>query len=190
MAQTKWMKPGMHFVACPSQARYATNGRRDPRSTRSPKQQEQIMKKLLVSALVIIASSVAASAALAQDAEAGKASFNKCLACHAIGEDAKNKVGPSSTASTAASPVPCRIIITRKPTRIPASPGTRPRSRNTSRIRRRKCPAPDGLLRHQEGTRGQRPLGLRFAIRQGRQNQSQVREAIPFRRFRLWNRPS
>jgi cytochrome c len=52
------------------------------------------MKKLIVSALVIIASSAAASAALAQDAEAGKASFNKCLACHAIGEDAKNKVGP------------------------------------------------------------------------------------------------
>jgi cytochrome c len=52
------------------------------------------MKKLLVSALVVIASSAAASAALAQDAEAGKASFNKCLACHAIGEDAKNKVGP------------------------------------------------------------------------------------------------
>ena len=52
------------------------------------------MKKLLVSALVIIASSAAASAALAQDAAAGKTSFNKCLACHSIGEDAKNKVGP------------------------------------------------------------------------------------------------
>ena len=50
------------------------------------------MKKLTLSALVIIASST--SAALAQDAEAGKTSFNKCLACHAIGEDAKNKVGP------------------------------------------------------------------------------------------------
>ena len=61
----------------------------NPRSNK-----EQIMKKLIVSALVIIASSAAASAALAQDAEAGKASFNKCLACHAIGEDAKNKVGP------------------------------------------------------------------------------------------------
>jgi cytochrome c len=56
--------------------------------------EEQIMKKLIVSALVIIASSAAASAALAQDAAAGKTSFNKCLACHAIGEDAKNKVGP------------------------------------------------------------------------------------------------
>ena len=54
----------------------------------------QIMKKFALSALVIIASSAAATAALAQDAEAGKASFNKCLACHAIGEGAKNKVGP------------------------------------------------------------------------------------------------
>ena len=55
---------------------------------------EQSMKQLTLSALVIIASSAAASAALAQDAAAGKTSFNKCLACHAIGEDAKNKVGP------------------------------------------------------------------------------------------------
>ena len=36
----------------------------------------------------------AASGAQAQDAAAGKTSFNKCLACHAIGEGAKNKVGP------------------------------------------------------------------------------------------------
>ena len=52
------------------------------------------MKKLKMSALVVVASSVAVSGALAQDAAAGKTSFNKCLACHAIGEDAKNKVGP------------------------------------------------------------------------------------------------
>jgi len=52
------------------------------------------MKKLTLSVLAIIASSAAASAALAQDVAAGKASFNKCLACHAIGEGAKNKVGP------------------------------------------------------------------------------------------------
>ena len=43
-------------------------------------------------ALIVIAA--AASPALAQDADAGKTSFNKCLACHAIGENAKNKVGP------------------------------------------------------------------------------------------------
>ena len=53
-----------------------------------------IVSALAVSALAIIASSAATSAALAQDAAAGKMVFNKCLACHAIGEDAKNKVGP------------------------------------------------------------------------------------------------
>jgi cytochrome c len=52
------------------------------------------MKKSTLSALILIASSAVAPAALAQDAEAGKATFNKCLACHSIGEDAKNKVGP------------------------------------------------------------------------------------------------
>ena len=52
------------------------------------------MKTLISSALIVIAAMTAASGALAQDATAGKASFNKCLACHAIGEGAKNKVGP------------------------------------------------------------------------------------------------
>jgi cytochrome c len=52
------------------------------------------MKKLILSALVVIASTAATSAAFAQDVAAGKSSFNKCLACHAIGEGAKNKVGP------------------------------------------------------------------------------------------------
>ncbi len=32
--------------------------------------------------------------AAAQDLAAGETSFKKCLACHAVGEDAKNKVGP------------------------------------------------------------------------------------------------
>src|SRR3954466_2747169 len=52
------------------------------------------MKKLSFGALVAIAASGIATAALAQDAAAGKSSFNKCLACHAIGDGAKNKVGP------------------------------------------------------------------------------------------------
>ena len=52
------------------------------------------MKKLILSALVVIASSAELSAALAQDVAAGKTSFNKCMACHAIGTGAKNKVGP------------------------------------------------------------------------------------------------
>lgn len=32
--------------------------------------------------------------AWAQDLAAGEQSFKKCLACHAVGADAKNKVGP------------------------------------------------------------------------------------------------
>ena len=52
------------------------------------------MNKLTSSALIVIAAMAAVSGAQAQDAAAGKASFNKCLACHAIGEGAKNKVGP------------------------------------------------------------------------------------------------
>jgi len=52
------------------------------------------MKRLMLSALVVVASSAATSAALAQDVAAGKTSFNKCMACHAIGAGARNKVGP------------------------------------------------------------------------------------------------
>ena len=59
-----------------------------------PEQKEPRMKKLIPCALIVLASSAIVPAALAQDADAGKNSFNKCLACHAIGEDAKNKVGP------------------------------------------------------------------------------------------------
>src|SRR5882762_8005650 len=52
------------------------------------------MNKLTLSVLVALASSAAASGALAHAAAAGKTSFNKCLPCHSIGEGAKNKVGP------------------------------------------------------------------------------------------------
>jgi cytochrome c len=52
------------------------------------------MKISILSAFVVATSLTAGSGALAQDAAAGKTSFNKCLACHAIGEGAKNKVGP------------------------------------------------------------------------------------------------
>jgi cytochrome c len=57
------------------------------------------MHKLTLTAFAVLASSAVASGALAQDAAkgdpaAGKTSFNKCLACHSIGDGAKNKVGP------------------------------------------------------------------------------------------------
>jgi cytochrome c len=53
------------------------------------------MKTSTLSALVVVTALATATGALAQDAAAGKTSFNKCLACHAIGEGAKNKVGPA-----------------------------------------------------------------------------------------------
>jgi len=52
------------------------------------------MNKSTLSVLVVVTSMAAASTAPAQDAAAGKTSFNKCMACHSIGEGAKNKVGP------------------------------------------------------------------------------------------------
>jgi cytochrome c len=52
------------------------------------------MTKLTFAALAFVAASTASPLALAQDVAAGKSSFNKCLACHAVGENAKNKVGP------------------------------------------------------------------------------------------------
>ena len=52
------------------------------------------MNKFSLGAVIVLAISATSSFAFAQDVAAGKSSFNKCLACHAIGENAKNKVGP------------------------------------------------------------------------------------------------
>ena len=53
------------------------------------------MKSSAFSVLAALGVVVAgAGFAHAQDVAAGKTSFNKCMACHAIGEGAKNKVGP------------------------------------------------------------------------------------------------
>jgi cytochrome c len=49
------------------------------------------MRIVTISALALVAST---AAALAQDLEAGKASFRKCQVCHDVGEGAKNKLGP------------------------------------------------------------------------------------------------
>jgi len=45
-------------------------------------------------AIAVAAMTMISQAAQAQDVAAGENSFKKCLACHAIGEGAKNKVGP------------------------------------------------------------------------------------------------
>jgi cytochrome c len=47
-----------------------------------------------VLAIVAIALAGSAGTALAQDLAAGEQSFRKCLPCHAVGADARNKVGP------------------------------------------------------------------------------------------------
>ena len=49
------------------------------------------MRKLVLAIAMIAAMPVAAHAA---DAEAGKAVFGKCKACHQTGQGAKNAVGP------------------------------------------------------------------------------------------------
>ena len=49
------------------------------------------MKRLLIA---FAAFGAAATAATAQDLAAGATSFKKCVACHDVGEAAKNKVGP------------------------------------------------------------------------------------------------
>ena len=95
MVSSLWDKPAMvktvkvswlvHFKrACHKKIRLSNLGRNE----------EHHMKTSTLSALVVVTSLATASGALAQDAAAGKSSFNKCLACHAIGDGAKNKVGP------------------------------------------------------------------------------------------------
>src|SRR3977135_1901382 len=49
------------------------------------------MKSFVIVAVVLAAST---GATLAQDVEAGESSFKKCLPCHDIGDDPRNKVGP------------------------------------------------------------------------------------------------
>ncbi len=49
------------------------------------------MKVLAFAGVMLV---VTAGGALAQDLAAGENSFKKCLPCHAVGADAKNKVGP------------------------------------------------------------------------------------------------
>ena len=44
--------------------------------------------------IAIVVAALSGLDARAQDLAAGENSFKKCLACHAVGEGAKNKVGP------------------------------------------------------------------------------------------------
>lgn len=50
--------------------------------------------RVISAALLMSAICVSAGPAAAQDVAAGERSWNKCRACHQIGENAKNAVGP------------------------------------------------------------------------------------------------
>lgn len=52
------------------------------------------MKRTLLLAAAVATGLLGASAVLAQDAGYGEEIFKRCRACHDVGENAKNKVGP------------------------------------------------------------------------------------------------
>lgn len=52
------------------------------------------MKPVVIILLGAIAAAASVGAAAAEDAAAGEQVFNKCKACHQVGEGARNKVGP------------------------------------------------------------------------------------------------
>ena len=133
------------------------------------------MKTPTLSALVVVTSLATASGALAQDAAAGKTSFNKCLACHAIGEGAKNKVGPELNgldgrkSGTAAG---YTYSDANKNSGITWNKDAVPRIHQGPEGEDSRHQ--DGVRRHQERERGQRPLGLclRSSTRTARRSES------------------
>ncbi|MEF2550479.1 cytochrome c family protein [Aurantimonas sp. A2-1-M11] len=64
------------------------------------------MNRLIVTAGALLSLTLAtgASAQTAGDPDAGKSVFRKCMACHAVGEGAKNKIGPELNGIIGAKP--------------------------------------------------------------------------------------
>jgi cytochrome c2 len=95
-----------------------------------------IVKKLIVAAALIVVSSVSG---VAQDAQKGEAVFNICLACHAIGPGAQNKIGPELNGldGRRAGTVPNFEYSDATRTRV--SFGMKAHSRSTSKIRLPRC---------------------------------------------------
>lgn len=50
-----------------------------------------VINQLEIAAIIL---GVTISTASAQDVAAGEISFSRCLGCHAVGMDARNKIGP------------------------------------------------------------------------------------------------
>jgi cytochrome c len=55
------------------------------------------MKTARIATIAALLTAMAAPAFAEGDAAKGKKIFNKCKACHAVGEGAKNKLGPVLT---------------------------------------------------------------------------------------------
>ncbi len=137
------------------------------------------MKTFAISALTVLGITLASvGTSSAGDVEAGKAAFNKCMACHAIGEGAKNKVGPElngldgrqsgSVEGYAYSDANKNSGITWNETQFKEYIKN-PEGQGSGHQ--------DDVRRHQEGKRTRQPLGLRVAVRQGRQDQGEVTHA-------------
>jgi len=94
MMSSLWDKPPMVKTVKVSWLVHSKRACHKKSASLPGRNEEHHMKTSTLSALVVVTSLATASGALAQDAAAGKTSFNKCLACHAIGDGAKNKVGP------------------------------------------------------------------------------------------------
>jgi cytochrome c len=94
MMSSLWDKPAMVKTVKVSWLVHSKRACHKKSASLLGRNEEHHMKTSTLSALVVVTSLAATSGALAQDAAAGKTSFNKCLACHAIGDGAKNKVGP------------------------------------------------------------------------------------------------
>jgi cytochrome c len=130
------------------------------------------MKRLILSALVVIASSVAASAALAQDVAAGKTSFNKCMACHAIGAGAKNKVGPELNGLNGRKSGTAEDYSYSDANKNSGITWNEAQFKDYIKDPKAKIPGTKMVFAgHQERERSQRSLGVSRAIRQERKDQ-------------------
>jgi cytochrome c len=134
-----------------------------------PGREEHIMRKTTFSALIVLAASTHASGALAQDAAAGKTSFNKCLACHAIGEGAKNKVGPELNGIDGRKSGTAPDYSYSDANKNSGITWNKELFLEYIKDEGQDSRHQDGIRRHQEREGGQRPLGLHLAIRSGRE---------------------
>lgn len=104
---------------------------------------------------------------------AGKSSFNKCLACHAIGEGAKNKVGPELNGLNgrkSGTAPDYSYTDANKNSGITWDEAT---FKEYIKDPKAKIPGTKmAFMRHQERERDQQSLVLRLAVRQGRENQA------------------